>query len=70
MTTNTTERLVKHGSAYCARLDVGEVWVKRISGTWQVIYRFINPQREWQWAILGRHATKRAALDDALRLIG
>jgi hypothetical protein len=65
----TTERLAKVGKAYCATLNVGEMWVKRIDGTWHILYRYTDPNGDRQWAILGRHTTKGEALAEAQALI-
>ena len=64
-----TGRLAKAGNAYCATLNVGEMWVKRIGSTWHIVHRYTDPNGDRRWATLGTHATKRAALADAEALI-
>lgn len=63
------ERLAKAGNAYHATLNVGQMWVKRISGTWHILFTYTDPNGDRQWSTLGRHATKRDALADAQALI-
>ena len=67
--TNTTKGLAKAGKAYYASLNVGQMWVKRISGTWNILYTYTDPNGDRQWSTLGQHATKSDALADARALI-
>ena len=65
----TTERLSKAGKAYHASLNVGQMWVKRIGSTWDVLYTYTDPNGDRQWLTLAKHVTKANALADAEALI-
>jgi len=63
-------RFVKIGTAYRAELrDGATMWVRKVDGTWSILWHFRNPAGEMQWGRLGQHRTKTAAFEDASILL-
>jgi hypothetical protein len=61
--------LVKAGSAYYARVESGDLWVKRVGRQWRVLYSFTAPGGGRQWSTLGDYSTRGGALEAARALL-